>query len=35
MAADSLLLTMPNELGVDYTAHELARVLDHVAPELG
>ncbi|HLR28818.1 MAG TPA: LLM class flavin-dependent oxidoreductase [Ruania sp.] len=34
-AADSLLLTVPNQLGVDYNAHVLAGVLQHVAPELG
>ena len=34
-AADSLLLTVPNQLGVDYNAHVLASVLEHVAPALG
>src|SRR6185503_7529548 len=33
--ADSLLLTIPNQLGVDYNAHVLASVLKYVAPELG
>ena len=34
-AADTLLLTVPNQLGVDYNAHVLDSVLRHVAPELG
>ena len=34
-AADTLLLTIPNQLGVDYCAHVLESVLTHVAPELG
>jgi alkanesulfonate monooxygenase SsuD/methylene tetrahydromethanopterin reductase-like flavin-dependent oxidoreductase (luciferase family) len=34
-AADTLLLTVPNQLGVDYNAHVLESVLRHVAPELG
>jgi alkanesulfonate monooxygenase SsuD/methylene tetrahydromethanopterin reductase-like flavin-dependent oxidoreductase (luciferase family) len=34
-AADTLLLTVPNQLGVDYNAHVLESVLTHVAPELG
>ena len=34
-AADTLLLTVPNQLGVDYNAHVLESVLKHVAPELG
>jgi len=34
-AADSLLLTIPNQLGVDYNSHLLESVLRHVAPELG
>ncbi len=33
--ADTLLLTVPNQLGVDYNAHVLESVLTHVAPELG
>ena len=33
-AADTLLLTVPNQLGVDYNAHLLDSVLRHVAPEL-
>jgi alkanesulfonate monooxygenase SsuD/methylene tetrahydromethanopterin reductase-like flavin-dependent oxidoreductase (luciferase family) len=34
-AADTLLLTIPNQLGVDYNAHILESVLRHLAPELG
>jgi alkanesulfonate monooxygenase SsuD/methylene tetrahydromethanopterin reductase-like flavin-dependent oxidoreductase (luciferase family) len=34
-AADTLLLTIPNQLGVDFNAHLLESVLRHVAPELG
>ncbi|NMR20092.1 LLM class flavin-dependent oxidoreductase [Cellulomonas fimi] len=34
-AADTLLLTVPNQLGVDYNAHLMESVLRHVAPELG
>ncbi|WP_073392194.1 LLM class flavin-dependent oxidoreductase [Jatrophihabitans endophyticus] len=34
-AADTLLLTIPNQLGVDYCAHVLEALLTHVAPELG
>ena len=34
-AADTLLLTVPNQLGVDYNAHVLDSVLQHVAPALG
>lgn len=34
-AADTLLLTIPNQLGVDYNAHVLEAVLTQVAPELG
>ena len=33
--ADTLLLTVPNQLGVDYNAHVLESILTHVAPELG
>ncbi|MCE6997330.1 LLM class flavin-dependent oxidoreductase [Saccharothrix sp. S26] len=33
--ADTLLLTVPNQLGVDYNAHLLDNVLTHVAPALG
>ncbi|GGT04071.1 LLM class flavin-dependent oxidoreductase [Streptomyces chromofuscus] len=34
-AADTLLLTVPNQLGVDYNAHVIESILTHVAPELG
>jgi hypothetical protein len=34
-AADTLLLTIPSQLGVEYNAHLLADLLDYVAPELG
>jgi len=34
-AADTLLLTIPNQLGVDYNAHVLESVVKHVAPGLG
>src|SRR5690606_36566907 len=33
--ADTLLLTIPNQLGVEYNAHVLESVLTHVAPALG
>ena len=33
--ADTLLLTLPNQLGVDYNAHLLEAILTHVAPALG
>jgi hypothetical protein len=33
--ADTLLLTVPNQLGVDYNAHLLENILTHVAPGLG
>ncbi|MBW0112303.1 LLM class flavin-dependent oxidoreductase [Pseudonocardia oceani] len=34
-AADTLLLTVPTQLGVDYNAHVVESVLTHLAPELG
>jgi alkanesulfonate monooxygenase SsuD/methylene tetrahydromethanopterin reductase-like flavin-dependent oxidoreductase (luciferase family) len=34
-AADTLLLTVPNQLGVEYNAHVIESILEHVAPELG
>ena len=34
-AADTVLLTVPNQLGVDYNAHVLDSVVRHVAPGLG
>jgi len=33
--ADTLLLTVPNQLGVDYNAHVLESILKYVAPGLG
>jgi alkanesulfonate monooxygenase SsuD/methylene tetrahydromethanopterin reductase-like flavin-dependent oxidoreductase (luciferase family) len=33
--ADTLLLTVPNQLGVDYNAHIIEAILKHVAPALG
>jgi hypothetical protein len=32
--ADTLLLTIPNQLGVDYCAHVIEGILKHVAPAL-
>ncbi len=34
-AADTLLLTVPNMLGVEYNLHVLESILTHVAPGLG
>ncbi|MBN9607315.1 MAG: LLM class flavin-dependent oxidoreductase [Actinomycetales bacterium] len=34
-AADTLLLTVPNQLGVDYNAHVLEAILTEVAPGMG
>jgi alkanesulfonate monooxygenase SsuD/methylene tetrahydromethanopterin reductase-like flavin-dependent oxidoreductase (luciferase family) len=34
-AADTLLLTVPNQLGVDYNAHVIETILKHVAPGMG
>lgn len=34
-AADTLLLTIPNQLGVEYNAHAIESILRYVAPELG
>ena len=34
-AADTLLLTVPNALGVDYNAHAIESILKYVAPALG
>ena len=34
-AADTLMLTVPNQLGVDYNAHVIESVLTHLAPALG
>ena len=33
--ADTLLLTVPNQLGVDYNAHVIEAILKYVAPALG
>jgi len=33
--ADTLLLTVPNTLGVDYNVHVIESILTHVAPALG
>lgn len=35
MAADTLLLTVPNQLGVDYNAKLLRTIAEHVAPAIG
>jgi len=34
-AADTILLTIPNQLGVSYNVHVLESILTHVAPALG
>jgi alkanesulfonate monooxygenase SsuD/methylene tetrahydromethanopterin reductase-like flavin-dependent oxidoreductase (luciferase family) len=34
-AADTLLLTVPNTLGVEYNAHVIESILEYVAPGLG
>jgi alkanesulfonate monooxygenase SsuD/methylene tetrahydromethanopterin reductase-like flavin-dependent oxidoreductase (luciferase family) len=34
-AADTLLLTVPNQLGVAYNSHVIESILTHVAPALG
>jgi alkanesulfonate monooxygenase SsuD/methylene tetrahydromethanopterin reductase-like flavin-dependent oxidoreductase (luciferase family) len=34
-AADTLLLTIPNQLGVDYCTHVLESILSDIAPDLG
>jgi alkanesulfonate monooxygenase SsuD/methylene tetrahydromethanopterin reductase-like flavin-dependent oxidoreductase (luciferase family) len=33
--ADTVLLTVPNQLGVDYNVHAIESILTHVAPALG
>jgi alkanesulfonate monooxygenase SsuD/methylene tetrahydromethanopterin reductase-like flavin-dependent oxidoreductase (luciferase family) len=33
--ADTVLLTIPNTLGVDYNVHVLSSIMEHVAPGLG
>ena len=35
MAADTLMLTIPNQIGVDYNLHVLQAFAEHVAPALG
>ena len=35
MAADTVMLTIPNQLGVDYNLHVLQAFAEHVAPSLG
>jgi alkanesulfonate monooxygenase SsuD/methylene tetrahydromethanopterin reductase-like flavin-dependent oxidoreductase (luciferase family) len=34
-AADTLLLTVPNQLGVEFNARLLGNIVEHVAPALG
>ena len=33
--ADTLLLTVPNQLGVDYNSHLIEAILTQVAPAIG
>ncbi len=33
--ADTLLLTIPNQLGVAYSVHAIEAILTHIAPALG
>jgi hypothetical protein len=33
--ADTLLLTVPNQLGISYNAHVIEAILTHIAPALG
>ena len=33
--ADTLLLTVPNQLGVDYNAHVIEAILTQIAPAMG
>ena len=35
MSADSLMLTVPSQLGVDFNVHLLQSFAEHVAPALG
>jgi hypothetical protein len=35
MAADTLMLTIPNQLGPEYNVHVLQAFAEHVAPALG
>jgi alkanesulfonate monooxygenase SsuD/methylene tetrahydromethanopterin reductase-like flavin-dependent oxidoreductase (luciferase family) len=34
-AADTVLLTIPSQLGVEYNLHALTAILEHIAPALG
>jgi alkanesulfonate monooxygenase SsuD/methylene tetrahydromethanopterin reductase-like flavin-dependent oxidoreductase (luciferase family) len=34
-AADTVMLTVPNQLGVEYNAHLLSTIAEHVAPAIG
>ena len=34
-AADTLLLTVPNQLGVEFNARLLETVAEHIAPAIG
>ena len=34
-AADTLLVTVPNQVGVDYNSHLIESLVTHVAPGLG
>ena len=34
-AADTVLVTVPNQLGVDYNTRLLASIAEHVAPAIG
>jgi alkanesulfonate monooxygenase SsuD/methylene tetrahydromethanopterin reductase-like flavin-dependent oxidoreductase (luciferase family) len=34
-AADTVMLTVPNQLGVEYNAHLLQTIAEHVAPAIG
>src|SRR5262249_40170164 len=33
--ADTLLITIPNMLGVDYNTHLMTSIVEHVAPAIG
>jgi hypothetical protein len=35
MSADTLMLTIPNQLGAEYNLHVLQAFAEHVAPALG
>ena len=34
-AADTLLLTVPNQLGVEYNTRMLSTIAEHIAPAIG